>query len=82
VSYGAKADIPMTIKEFNQDTGDITEIRYENALDFLIRSPVSIEQDKIYEQEVHKQIINIAVRTNAKKTLISHLKNLERFKQP
>jgi ankyrin repeat protein len=85
ISYGADADMPITVKEFNKVTKNIALVKYENALDFLVRSPHSIEQDKDYEKTIQKYgfhgFPDMAIKFNAKKALITLLKKQERLKQ-
>jgi hypothetical protein len=83
ISYGADADIPITVKGFNQVTKNIDSVKYENALDFLIRSPKSIEENKLHEDSTQKYSFpnNVIIKFNAKRALIAILKQQERFKQ-
>jgi hypothetical protein len=82
VSYGAEADTPITIKEFNQTTKNTGLVKYENVLDFLVRSPHSAEQNKDYEKTIQKYVFSdMAIKFNTKKALITLLKKQERLKQ-
>ncbi|MDR2115089.1 MAG: ankyrin repeat domain-containing protein [Planctomycetaceae bacterium] len=82
ISYGADANIPFTVREFNQVTGNIDLVKYENALDFLLRSIKSIEESKHYEEKDQKGDYSpTVIRLNAQKALITLLKKLERLKQ-
>jgi hypothetical protein len=82
VSYGANADMPITVKEFNQVAKNINSVKYENALDFLVRSLHSIEEDKLHEEDVQKYSFSgMAIKFNAKKALIALLKKQEHIKQ-
>jgi hypothetical protein len=83
ISYGANADIPITVKGVNQVTKNIDSVKYENALDFLVRSPISIEENKLHEDSAQKYNFpyNVIIKFNAKKALIAFLKKQEHLKQ-
>jgi hypothetical protein len=89
ISYGADAGIPITVKEFNQVAKNIDSVKYENALDFLVRSPKSIEETKFHEESIQKYAFpsdipipsDRTIKFNAKKALITLLKKQERLKQ-
>ncbi|MDR0610758.1 MAG: ankyrin repeat domain-containing protein [Planctomycetaceae bacterium] len=82
VSYGANANIPVTVNEFNQATGNTDLVKYENVLDFLVRSTRSIEENKHYEEKVKNYgFLDRDIKFNAKKALITLLKKQERLKQ-
>jgi hypothetical protein len=89
ISYGADANIPFTVREFNRVTKNIDSVKYENALDFLVRSPKSIEETKFHEESAQKYAFpsdmpipsDMAIKFKAKKALITLLKKQERLKQ-
>jgi hypothetical protein len=68
ISYGAKTDIPFQDKLYYLSNEKEKEIMYDNILDFLMRSPRSLNEDKNNE-------ISPALR-RSKESIISLLKKL------